>query len=388
MREKKVSEIFEILDLLIKPEEQLQIATPMLMGNSGIGKSEIVKQFAEKNNLNCIDLRLSLFSDAADTRGIPVPKNNKVSWLPADFLPFNGSKFENTSGILFLDEINRAQFEIIQSIFQLVYDRRVGDNELLDSWYIVCAGNLGIDDDNDVIEFDAALNDRLVKINMKFSFEEWKIWAIENHVHYSVIGFLSKYPEYALYKIDDQERKHVTPRTWVRMSNIIKNNKNKSVLEIVRLVGESVLNGVTPKFMEYIKNMSKYTGKDIIERYCEIKNTMFNDGFNLRRDFMMELVDEIIMNKDLIDSEHQYENICNFCVDFLSLDHMTALISKFYVDNNANNSFYDYIVENFKKEINDPLCEAYIAKFDEYELPSIPSDEEIKKSIDVKKTNI
>jgi len=44
-------------------------------------------------------------------------------------------------GILFLDEINRAQDDVLQAVFQLVLDRRIGSYVLPTGWHIVCAGN-------------------------------------------------------------------------------------------------------------------------------------------------------------------------------------------------------------------------------------------------------
>lgn len=44
-------------------------------------------------------------------------------------------------GILFLDELNRAQDDVIQAVFQLVLERRLGTYVLPSGWHVVCAGN-------------------------------------------------------------------------------------------------------------------------------------------------------------------------------------------------------------------------------------------------------
>jgi len=44
-------------------------------------------------------------------------------------------------GILFLDEVNRAQDDVIQAAFQLVLERRLGQYTLPQGWCVVCAGN-------------------------------------------------------------------------------------------------------------------------------------------------------------------------------------------------------------------------------------------------------
>ncbi len=44
-------------------------------------------------------------------------------------------------GILFLDELNRAQDDVLQAVFQLVLDHQLGAYVLPQGWSIVCAGN-------------------------------------------------------------------------------------------------------------------------------------------------------------------------------------------------------------------------------------------------------
>ncbi len=44
-------------------------------------------------------------------------------------------------GILFLDELNRAQDDVLQAAFQLILDRRIGQYVLPPGWAVVAAGN-------------------------------------------------------------------------------------------------------------------------------------------------------------------------------------------------------------------------------------------------------
>jgi hypothetical protein len=44
-------------------------------------------------------------------------------------------------GILFIDEVNRAQDDVLQAIFQLVLDHKVGQYVLPPGWSVVAAGN-------------------------------------------------------------------------------------------------------------------------------------------------------------------------------------------------------------------------------------------------------
>ena len=85
------------------------------------GKSQVVKQVADKLGIEMIDLRLSQL-DPVDLRGVPAVDKEKVgkkevgktNWNVPSFLPTEGS------GILFLDEINSAAQATQAAAYQLV----------------------------------------------------------------------------------------------------------------------------------------------------------------------------------------------------------------------------------------------------------------------------
>lgn len=168
--------------------------TPFIWGHRGLGKSSLVKQIAEDNGWGFIDLRCSQL-EASDIRGLPDRgEDGRTHYLPPADIPLadmtaeqimadlagllgvevkggdgaytnmakeitkklNGDnldllrryeerrqalqpRFER--GILFLDEVNRAQDDVLQAIFQLILDRRVGQYVLPPGWCIVAAGN-------------------------------------------------------------------------------------------------------------------------------------------------------------------------------------------------------------------------------------------------------
>jgi len=161
--------------------------TPMLWGHRGIGKSSGVAQITEENfhrlrsgkpsdkPWGFIDLRLSQ-CEAPDVRGLPEkyedPYGNQVTrYLPPADLPHgeflccscgeifgkNGEyaksktvpdcpkcKSEDVDlhrGIVFLDEINRSEDDVLQASFQLVLDRKVGMYTVPTGWILCCAGN-------------------------------------------------------------------------------------------------------------------------------------------------------------------------------------------------------------------------------------------------------
>jgi hypothetical protein len=134
-------------------------------GHRGLGKSSIIRQYAASNNIGFVDLRCSQL-ESSDIRGLPEAFEGKTRYLPPADMPVGGmshdeivSQIKNISddtilksqlkklqpfyndGILFLDEVNRAQDDVLQSIFELILDRSIGQYVLPDGWNIVAAGN-------------------------------------------------------------------------------------------------------------------------------------------------------------------------------------------------------------------------------------------------------
>jgi hypothetical protein len=135
-----------------------------IWGHRGIGKSSIVHQTAVEDEAGCVDMRCSQL-EASDLRGLPDRVNGRTSFLPPADMPMADLDWDDfmtklkelpaeeqegymtrsqpnlKDGYLFLDEVNRAQDDVLQAVFQLVLDRRVGQYTLPSSWSVVCAGN-------------------------------------------------------------------------------------------------------------------------------------------------------------------------------------------------------------------------------------------------------
>lgn len=145
--------------------------TPFIWGHRGLGKSSSVQQLTAENSWGFIDLRCSQL-EASDIRGLPDRINGRTHYLPPADMPIGDLTFEQIEaelgkmpddgdieaerqyyqrlqnlqprfqrGILFIDEVNRAQDDVLQAIFQLILDRRVGMYVLPPGWNVVAAGN-------------------------------------------------------------------------------------------------------------------------------------------------------------------------------------------------------------------------------------------------------
>jgi hypothetical protein len=196
----------------------LQIDMPLFIhGSPGIGKSYIVNDIAIQNGWQIIDVRLSLL-DAVDLRGVPSIVDGKSVWMPPVFLPDN-----ECDGILFLDELNSAPQSVQVAIYQLILDRKIGEYTLPKGWRIVCAGNK-ISDRGVVFRLPSPLANRMAHILLKPTFEDFKVWAIQNNLHPFVIGFLGFRPDLLSSespKDNEANPAFATPRSWTMLSRVL-----------------------------------------------------------------------------------------------------------------------------------------------------------------------
>ena len=308
-----------------------QAITPFVKGVPGIGKSAAFFQLSGELDMMFIDLRLSQL-ESADLRGIPVPDNAEgiCRWLPPEFLPFKGIKrFEGTKGILLLDEFNRARPDVLQAAFQLVLDRKVGLLEIMDTWYIAAAGNLGAEDGCDVVELDSALMNRFIHFNVKADLDTWIKWAEKSDIHPDVLNFIKGKPGALYYEPEDKSNNvFVTPRSWEKFSKILNANSDMDPIEIATSLGAAIVDGQAGAFIKYLQSKEIVSPKEIVDKYLKdpkIKQKLSN----MSRDQIYSL------NNDLVDylsekmtkaSDAQLENIYKYCKENCNQDNYIAFL--------------------------------------------------------------
>lgn len=166
----KLDQIAYALDLC----REAKIA-PFLWGHRGVGKSETIAAYCRDRNLALVDMRLA-DRLAEDLRGYPVAHGDIMRFLRDEALP--DPEDPGCGGLIFLDELPRADRAVLNAAFQLIYDRRVGEYRLPDGWWVVAAGNPQAS--SDYIQsgiYDSALLDRFCHIVVG-SGEEYRMeWA-------------------------------------------------------------------------------------------------------------------------------------------------------------------------------------------------------------------
>ncbi|MFZ3052718.1 MAG: MoxR family ATPase [Sulfuricurvum sp.] len=241
------TELYTHLDTLITTDIPV-----FIHGSPGIGKSYIVADIAAKHGLQLVDVRLSQM-DPVDLRGVPAIRDEQTVWMAPVFFP----KDPNSSGILFLDELNSAPPSVQAAIYQLVLDRKMGEYELPHGWRIICAGNR-ISDRGVVFRLPTPLANRMVHLSVEARFEDFKLFAIREGLHSFVIGFLGFRPDLLTSEPisdDDSNPAFATPRSYHMLSSILKHNENTA--NIAPIIYGLIGYGAGIEFLSYVKVYEK-----------------------------------------------------------------------------------------------------------------------------------
>ena len=210
----------ELLSLLdITPADQ----NLMLVGNHGIGKSEILTDYFSGKGMKVVPLFLGQMSDPGDLIGIPNRNDTtgKTEFMPPYWFPLDGKPV-----VLFLDELNRARPEVLQTIMDLALNRTLAGRKLPDRSRIISAVNAG--DQYQLTDLDPALVSRFNVVTFRPTVQEWLLWAEKVGVDARVRDFIRENPMWLDKNPDAKEGADTgldkTPdrRGWKRVSDILK----------------------------------------------------------------------------------------------------------------------------------------------------------------------
>ncbi len=230
-----VRELSEILHLT-PPSQNI-----LLVGRHGIGKSQIIKGFYEGEGLNTISFFLGQMSDPGDLIGL-MYKNEATGhseFLPPWWWPLDGKPV-----VLFLDEMNRARPEILQSVMDLTLNRTLAGKKLPEGSLVVSAVNEG--EEYQLTDLDPALVSRFNVYHFHPTAQDWLIWADKSKLDKRVIHFLQKNPSFLdgddateLYKdnIAGSLSKSPDRRAWERVARFIQPLGELSDLHIKIIAG-------------------------------------------------------------------------------------------------------------------------------------------------------
>lgn len=191
----------------------------MLVGRHGIGKSRILEDFFAARREKVVTLFLGQMSDPGDLIGLPHldEATGRTEFMLPYWFPVDGKPV-----VLFLDELNRARPEVLQTVMDLTLNRKLAGKSLPEGSRIISAVNGG--SEYQLTDLDPALVSRFNIYEFAPSVEDWINWAKESGLDSRIISFIEENPE--LLDGDEAftgENLERTPdrRSWERTSKII-----------------------------------------------------------------------------------------------------------------------------------------------------------------------
>ncbi len=213
------SGLFELLDTI--PNE----ISIFLMGKHGVGKSEIIKQYAESRKKKFVCLILTQRTDG-DFVGIPtkIEINGKIysSFAPPEIF----SMISEGEGILCLDELPDAAPDIRNAAQELIQARQLNEVKAGMGWRLMACGNPSGTTAYCTGDLRPQLISRFLMLNFKPSVEEILQYGRLKNWHSSVVSFLEK-NDMCMFPPDELEMnvQYPCPRQWERLSSIFVRNE-------------------------------------------------------------------------------------------------------------------------------------------------------------------
>ncbi len=219
---------------------ELVIATgevPLLVGESGIGKTALANELAKQNHWSLIVIDGNLLKEG-EIGGLPtievyaqvnesgerVERKTTVYAVHNKLREIDDEISKGNTVLLFIDEINRCEHTVQQELMNLILNREINGYKLHKEVKLLAAmnpsGKYGSDFDYQVVDMDAAQENRFVWLYMEPDYHGWVDWASEVGLEPKVIEFIMTFPEY-LHKINEDGIR-ATPRSYERISKAYK----------------------------------------------------------------------------------------------------------------------------------------------------------------------
>ena len=283
----KFSEALLTVDLILKSE-----AVPLIIGESGIGKTSLVKKLSKEKGYYLVTIDANLLKEG-EIGGLPtveyydvykeeaIEKRKRTVYAVHTKLvdiERAAKEDENRKIILFIDEINRCEHSVQQELMNLILNKEINGYVLPENVQVIAAMNPSNKYDSfenseyQVVDMDPAQENRFVWVEMDSDVNEWIKWGMgkESLIHEHVLEFISTFKEY-LHRPDAMDSIKATPRSWERISRAYKvylQSRNIYSDNIFyNVVKGNVGSAIAQDFISFIKNYKSISikPKDIFD---------------------------------------------------------------------------------------------------------------------------
>ena len=246
----------------------------MLTGRHGIGKSQILTRYFESQGMKVVTLFLGQMSDPGDLIGLPTKntETGKTDFMPPYWFPTDGKPV-----VLFLDELNRARPEVLQTIMDLALNRKLAGRSLPEGSRLISAVNDG--EEYQLTDLDPALVSRFNVYAFRPTVQDWLLWAEKAGLDKRVTGFISAHQDWLdgeagkEAELDTGLEKTPDRRAWTKVSDVL------AGMESLDEVDHKVISGIVgvraaSAFASYLSKSSAPGAEDVLLRFAKVKDKL------------------------------------------------------------------------------------------------------------------
>lgn len=242
-------------------------------GPHGIGKSEMIAEWAQQAGMHCIVLELAT-QEVGDLIGIPDKTDDgRTVWTKPDWMAeIEEYDAKGIPTLLFMDEINRAQQDVKSATMNLVLNGRIHRHKLPASTIIAAAANPSFGK-YQVSTMDPAFMNRFCFMTLNVNPTLWLQYAREKNLHKIVQLYITKNEE-KLFNVDSVTKavqpQTATPRSWTKLAH------NLTFLEEINADDDTIRTMIVGKigtaiggqfFNFYKENSKAFSVQDVID-FC------------------------------------------------------------------------------------------------------------------------
>ncbi len=342
-------EIETFLNHVLTANETAQRKVPIcIWGSHGIGKTELVENFAKNNGFAFQYIAPAQFEEMGDLIGMPTIVENKTIFAAPNWVPTIDEK-----GILLIDDVNRADDRILRGLMQLFQNNELVSWKLPRQWHIILTANPD-GGDYSVTPMDAAMLTRMLHITMVFEIKNWVAWAANNSIDNRCINFVLTHPETIT-------GERTTPRTLVQFFQNIQSIEDwQSNLGLIQLLGDATLEEATvTAFIAFVQNDMQLllSPMDILNATDfdnEVETPLYDlvVGDSLRIDIIATICTRLLQT--LVDTTFQPND--------LQLENLKAFIKLEFLPDDLRLSFAQDLVNSQNKSLKNILADAAIGR--------------------------
>jgi ABC-type oligopeptide transport system ATPase subunit len=341
---------------------------PLLVGESGIGKTALAKEIAIKNNWSLIIIDGNLLKEG-EIGGLPTiesyvgvnDKGDKIEKKTTAYAVHNKLReiddeiSKGNTVLLFIDEINRCEHTVQQELMNLILNREINGYKLYEGVKILAAMNpsdkYGSSFDYQVVDMDAAQENRFVWLYMEPDYIQWIEWAVEAGIDLRVIEFIQAFPEYL--QKNNEDSISATPRSYERISKVYKIYKEQkntipravflNVLKgnVGKLVAQEFISFVESDYTPIISYEDIFTGDSLSESMIEKVKNESHTRLYIAAKNILKTLESNIKNQD-----HDTNYYISRFIEFLKIYPVDLRVGIMKDIKNSYSEVYKHAIEN------------------------------------------